>query len=120
MWTGVTSSSARIRSTTHRKMKRSASTPATLLTWWEKRRQTNFKVDSNSHWVDESFEIKVRNHKKQRVEVRVVEHLYRWLQWEVTTGSMEHRKVDARTIEFRPAIAGGGEAVIRYTVHYTW
>src|SRR5439155_4284737 len=84
------------------------------------RRQTNFKVDSNSHWVDESFEIKVRNHKKQRVEVRVLEHLYRWLQWEITTGSMEHRKVDARTIEFRPAIAGGGEAVIRYTVHYTW
>jgi hypothetical protein len=37
----------------------------------------------------------------------------------VTATSMENRKTDARTIEFRPAIAGGGEAVIRYTVHYT-
>jgi hypothetical protein len=33
---------------------------------------------------------------------------------------MEHRNVDARTIEFRPAIARAEEAVIRYTAHYTW
>ncbi len=84
------------------------------------RRQTNFRLDSNGHWVDESFEIKVRNHKTEPVTVRVVEHLYRWLQWEITSTSMENKKTDARTTEFRPAIAGGGEAVIRYTVHYTW
>ena len=48
------------------------------------RRQTNFKLDTNNHWADESFEIKVRNHKKEEVEVRVVEHLYRWFQWEIT------------------------------------
>ena len=28
--------------------------------------------------LDESFEIKLRNHKKEPVEIRVVEHLYRW------------------------------------------
>jgi len=84
------------------------------------RRQTNFRLDSNNHWLDESFEIKVRNHKNERVEVRVVEHLYRWLQWTITTGSMEHRDIDARTMEFRPTIAAGGETVIRYTAHYTW
>jgi hypothetical protein len=84
------------------------------------RRQTNFRLDSNGHWVDESFEIKVRNHKTEPVTVRVVEHLYRWLQLEITSTSMENKKTDARTTEFRPAIAGGGEAVIRYTVHYTW
>ncbi len=84
------------------------------------RRQTNFKLDSNGHWADESFEIKVRNHKKEEVRVRVVEHMYRWIQWEITAESMEHRKADARTVEFRPAIPAGGEAVIRYTVHYTW
>jgi hypothetical protein len=84
------------------------------------RRQTNFRLDTNNHWLDESFEIKVRNHKKERVQVRVVEHLYRWLQWEITASSMENRKSDARTIEFRPTIAPDGEAVIRYTTHYTW
>lgn len=84
------------------------------------RRQTGFRRDPTDHWADESFEIKVRNHKTEPVTVRVVEHLYRWFQWEITATSMENTKTDARTIEFRPVIAGGGEATITYTVHYTW
>jgi len=84
------------------------------------RRQTDFRLDSNGHWADETFEIKVRNHKKEAVKVRVVEHLYRWIQWDLTIKSMEHKKTDARTIEFRPTIPSGGEAVIKYTVHYSW
>lgn len=84
------------------------------------RRQTNFKLDSNNHWLDESFEVKVRNHKKEQAEVRVVEHMYRWIQWEITAGSTDHTKVDARTIEFRPMIAAGSQATVNYTVHYTW
>jgi hypothetical protein len=46
--------------------------------------------------------------------------MYRWLQWEITTASSEYRKTDARTVEFRPSLAPGQEAVIRYTVHYSW
>jgi hypothetical protein len=84
------------------------------------RRQTNFKLDSNNHWADESFEIKVRNHKKEEVEVRVVEHLYRWITWEITGETMEHIKTDARTIEFRPKVPADGQVIINYTVHYTW
>ena len=84
------------------------------------RRQTDFKLDTARNWADESFEIKVRNHKKEAVKVRVVEHMYRWLQWAITSATAEHVKKDARTIEFRPTIAPNGEAVIRYTVHYTW
>lgn len=84
------------------------------------RRQTNFRLDSNGHWADETFEIKVRNHKKEAVTVRVVEHMYRWIQWDLTAKSQEFKKTDARTIEFRPTIAPGGEATIFYTVHYTW
>jgi hypothetical protein len=84
------------------------------------RRQTDFKLDSSGHWADESFEIKVRNHKSEAVEVRVVEHMYRWIEWEVTAASTNPEKTDARTIEFRPTIGPGAEAVITYTVHYTW
>ncbi len=84
------------------------------------RRQTNYRVDNNGRWADESFEIKVRNHKSERVQVRVVEHMYRWLQWEISAKSLEYAKNDARTVEFRPVIEAGGEAVIHYTVHYTW
>src|SRR4030042_1663099 len=81
------------------------------------RRQTNFKIDHNGNWMDESFEIKVRNHKKDEVEVRVTEHLYRWITWDITAKSMVFSKKDARTIEFRGKIPADGEAVITYTVH---
>jgi hypothetical protein len=84
------------------------------------RRQTGFRLDTNNHWADESFEIKVRNHKKEEVEVRVVEHLYRAVEWDVKAKSMDFDKTDARTIEFRPKVRPDGEAVITYTVHYTW
>ncbi len=82
------------------------------------RRQTDFK--SSGNWMDESFEIKVRNHKKDEIEVRVTEHLYRWITWDITAKSMDFSKTDARTIEFRKKIPADGEAVITYTVHYTW
>src|SRR6202142_3754204 len=43
------------------------------------RRQTNFQSRNQpGGFVDESFEIKLRNHKKEPATVRVVEHLYRW------------------------------------------
>jgi hypothetical protein len=84
------------------------------------RRQTNFRLTTNGQAADESFEIKLRNHKKEAVEVRVVEHMYRWIQWETTANSEPYKKTDARTIEFRPRIPAGGEATITYTVHYSW
>ena len=84
------------------------------------RRQTDFRLDSSGHWADESFEIKVRNHKKEEVDVRLVEHMYRWIQWKIKATSMPYRKTDARTIEFRPRVPPGGEVVITYTVHYSW
>ena len=84
------------------------------------RRQTDFKLDTRGHWADESFEIKVRNHKKEGVEVRVVEHLYRWIQWNVSAKSLDFLKTDTRTMEFRPKIPADAEAVITYTVHYSW
>src|SRR5205085_4187285 len=39
------------------------------------RKRTNIRVDSAHNWMDESFEIRVRNHKKEAVSVRIVEHL---------------------------------------------
>jgi hypothetical protein len=84
------------------------------------RRQTSFRLDTNGHWADESFEIKVRNHKDELVNVRVVEHMYGWVQWQISSSSIKYKRTDASTLEFRPAISLDGEATITYTVHYTW
>ena len=84
------------------------------------RKRTNYRVDSSQHWMDESFEIRVRNHKKEAVTVRVVEHLYRWTNWKLTEQSQDSRKTDAQTVEFPVTIAPDGEQVVTYTVHYSW
>jgi hypothetical protein len=84
------------------------------------RKRTNYRVDSNHNWMDETFEIRVRNHKKEAVSVRVVEHLYRWTNWRLMEQSHEWRKKDAQTIEFPVTIAPDSEQVVTYTVHYSW
>lgn len=82
------------------------------------RRRTNYTVERNA--ATETFEIKVRNHKKEPMEVRVVEHLYRGKNWEIVTKSDDYKKKDSQTIEFPVTIAPDGEKVITYTAHYTW
>ena len=85
------------------------------------RKQTNFHVDEADKWIDESFEIKLRNRKKDTpVEIRVVEHLYRWSNWEITTKSDNFTKKDSQTIEFRIPVKPDEEKTVSYTVHYSW
>ncbi|MBV6433970.1 MAG: hypothetical protein IANPNBLG_04204 [Bryobacteraceae bacterium] len=84
------------------------------------RRRTNFQIDSNQRWVDESFEIKLRNHKREAVEVRVVERLYRWSNWRLMNQTPPFTKKDSRTIEFVVKLQPGQEQTVSYTVHYSW
>jgi len=85
------------------------------------RRQVNFRTDNARRVADESFEIKLRNHKEnQSVEIRIVEHLYRRRNWEITKASHDYTKTDSQTIEFRVVVDPDKEEVITYTVHYTW
>lgn len=71
-------------------------------------------------WIAESFEIKLRNHKSTPVEIRVVEHLYRWSNWEITNNSDKLTRIDAQTIEFRPTVQPEEEKTLSYTVRYSW
>jgi hypothetical protein len=84
------------------------------------RHRTNYTVENKNNAATETFEIKVRNHKKEPMEVRVVEHLYRGKNWEIVTKSDDYKKKDSQTIEFPVTIAPDGEKTITYTAHYTW
>jgi hypothetical protein len=80
----------------------------------------NYHVDSAHNTIDESFEIKLRNHKKEAVSVRAVEHLYRCSNWEITTKSHGFRNLDANQVEFPVTIPPDGEVTITYSAHYWW
>jgi hypothetical protein len=84
------------------------------------RRRTNYTVDNKQNAGTETFEIKVRNHKKEPVEVRVVEHLYRGKNWTVAANSDKYVKKDSQTIEFPVTVQPDGEKVITYTARYSW
>jgi hypothetical protein len=84
------------------------------------RRQTDFVLNTKGRVMEEAFEIKLRNHKEQSVEVIVRENLYRWSQWSLIQQSIPSEKKDARTVEFPVRVAAGGEAVVTYRVRYTW
>ena len=84
------------------------------------RRRTNFKIDTNSNYAEESFEIRVRNHKKEATRIVVVEHLYRGATWDITQNSGDFNKKDSQTIEFPVDVPPDGEQKVIYTVKYNW
>jgi len=70
--------------------------------------------------VEETFTITLRNHKEEDVEVRVVERLYRWSDWEIVRETAEHAKINAQTVEWRLEVPADGEVSVTYTVRYRW
>jgi hypothetical protein len=83
------------------------------------RKQTDFRKPGR-RIIEESYEITLRNHKEQEVEVRVVEHMFRWSEWEVLRSTQDYVKLDAQTLEFRLPLKADGEATVEYTVQYRW
>jgi hypothetical protein len=84
------------------------------------RTRTDFKIDTAQRWIDESYQVKLRNHKKKPVQVNVVEHMYRCDNWSITAKSTAYVKKDSHTVEFTPTIQPDGEVMVTYSVHYTW
>ncbi len=84
------------------------------------RRRTDFRLDSGKSTIDETFEIRVKNHKNTAARVTVVEHLFRAATWTIASGSSKYSKASSNQIEFPVSIPAGGEQTINYTVHYAW
>jgi hypothetical protein len=81
--------------------------------------QTDFSLPSPKS-VEETYRIVVRNHKDEAVEVRVVEHLFRWSNWRVLRASHDYEEMDSSNIEVRVRVPAEGEIEVGYTVLYTW
>ncbi len=77
--------------------------------------QKDRRAIGKNSW-EETWEIKLRNHKEEAVEVTVIEHLQ--MDWEILRKTHEFTKKDASTIEFVVRIPKDGEVVIEYVVRY--
>lgn len=81
------------------------------------RKRTDYNRITEDVW-EESYEIKLRNHKEEGIEVTVVEHLLFYAEWEITKSDFEFRKKDAQTIEAKIPLEPDEERVLQYTVRY--
>ncbi len=84
------------------------------------RSRTDYRIDQRAHWIEEAFEITVKNRKEEPATVRVTEHLYRWNNWELVSKSDEYEKIDSDTIVFNVTLPPDSEKTISYRVKYTW
>jgi hypothetical protein len=84
------------------------------------RKRTDFVLSNANDSMEEAFEIRLRNRKKEAVEVRVAERMYRWLNWKLVEQSDEFVKTAAQDGEFRITLQPGEERVVTYRVRYDW
>lgn len=84
------------------------------------RKQVNFTVDSRQKYITETYEITLRNHKNEPVDIEVREPLYRAANWRISGQTAPYEKIDARSIMFPVRVEKEGEHTLRYTVRYSW
>lgn len=84
------------------------------------RERTGYSEITPLHEYEETFEIRLDNSSAEDVEVRVVEHLYRWEKFEIMKADTEYVAAGPQAIEFRPVVKAGGKRSVHYSVRYRW
>jgi hypothetical protein len=67
---------------------------------------------------ESSFEIELRNHKKEEVEVEVIEPAMG--DWEILQSSHPWERKDAQSFSFEPKVPADGKTVLSYRVRVRW
>lgn len=77
------------------------------------RKQTDWKK-SAKNTIEASYEISLRNHKKETVSIKVIEQIPG--DWTMLSASHDYKKTTSRSAEFIVRIPPGQERVVTYTV----
>lgn len=84
------------------------------------RERTGYVEVKAHHEYEETFQIRLLNSSDSTAEIRVVEHLYRWSEFEIIRADTDYVQIMPQTIEFRVELKPGGRRSINYTVRYIW
>jgi hypothetical protein len=84
------------------------------------RTRSDFRSEMQARIIIESYKVVVKNAKDTVAPVRVVEHLYRTANWDISKNSSPFTKTDSQTMEFNVEVPAHGEKDVTYTVTYTW
>ncbi len=78
------------------------------------RRQTEFQVVTSGHVYEETFEVKIRNHKDTDVVVQVVEPLPS--EWTMLSNTHDYEELDAFTVRFDVPVEASEESALTYRI----
>ena len=84
------------------------------------RKQVDFRIDTRSRQLWETFELTLRNQKSDPVQITVRETLYRMANAELEKSSHQPVREDSNQVRFSVPVGAEDEATLRYTVHYRW
>jgi hypothetical protein len=85
-----------------------------------KRTRVSYSLDRAGRTLTETVRIDLNNAKKQAANIRVLERLPRWSEWQLESSSVPFEKRDAQTVSFDVPMAAESEGVLTYTVRYRW
>ena len=75
---------------------------------------------NNDRVISETYEVKLRNRKKEPVEIRLIEHMAHWSDWTISENAVPYAKLDSHRAEFRVPLKPDEEKVITFRVNYVW
>lgn len=82
------------------------------------RQQTNHQGGFNQQ--EQTFEIRLRNHKTEAVEIDLVERINGHANWTMLKQNQPFVQRDVNTLVFPVTLKPNSEAVVSYTIQYTW
>ncbi|HEX5482778.1 MAG TPA: DUF4139 domain-containing protein [Terriglobia bacterium] len=83
----------------------------------EERKQTDYQRLS-AHSAESSYEVTLRNHQSQSIEVSVNEPFQG--DWRVLNSNFSYEKTSAFSARFKVPVKAGGTAVLKYRVQVRW
>jgi hypothetical protein len=82
--------------------------------------RTQRNVQRNFNQQEQSYEIRLRNHKTEAVVIDVIERINGHAGWTMLKQSHPFTQRDVNTLVFPVELKPNAEAVITYTIQYTW
>ncbi len=67
---------------------------------------------------EDSYQIKIKNHKDTDIVVTLVEPMPGWWEWNITQSNLEYKKISAYKVEFQVPVKSNGENTLTYTLSY--
>jgi hypothetical protein len=80
-------------------------------------RQVEHKVHNDRHYTA-TYEVRLRNHKSEEIQARVIARL--GTHWTITKATLPYEKHDFQTVYFNFVLKPNAEQTITYVVDYHW